>query len=116
MVPFSIPYTIFLSVQPVDFRKSFDGLSGEVTNYLGMNPEDGSLFVFYNKRRDRIKMLLYEDDGFWLLYKRLEQGSFQFPTDHCSDTSYSLSQNQLHCILSGIDLHSVRFRKRYNKS
>jgi transposase len=105
---------IFLSTRPIDMRKSFDGLCGEVSSYLSGKPTDGSLFVFVNKPRDRMKMLLWDRHGFWIFYKRLEAGRFQLPTisDPCAH-SWTLSHDQLVLILEGIDLASVRRRKRF---
>jgi transposase len=91
-------------------------LCGEINDYIGTDPLSGSLFVFYNKRRNRIKMLLWDVDGFWLLYKRLEQGTFEIPQITPGACSVSLSGEQLQLILSGIELSSVRHRKRYKKA
>jgi transposase len=115
MLSFNSVHSIFLSSRPVDFRKQFDGLCGEVIDYLGRNPQDGSLFLFYNKRRDRMKLLWWESDGFWLFYKRLEQGTFEFPLNlSTDDKGYHLTSGQLQLILSGIELSSIKKRKRYN--
>jgi len=81
---------------------------------MGKSPQDGSLFVFYNKRRDRMKLLWWQTDGFWLFYKRLEAGTFQVPQNHENARSIHLTADQLHLIISGIDLASVKRRKRYN--
>lgn len=108
------PSAIYLSTRPTDMRKSIDGLSGEVQDYLGRDPVEGSLFVFLNRRRDKIKMLWWERDGFWIFYKRLEAGTFQLPqADQSDQRRWVLSGPQLQLILSGVDLHSVRMRKRY---
>jgi len=95
-------------------RKSVDGLSGEVLDYLCRTPDDGSLFVFCNRRRDKLKMLWWDRDGYWVLYKRLEAGTFQMPAtgDHCG-REWRLTPEQLQLILTGVDLRSVRMRKRY---
>lgn len=115
MLPLALPSAIYLSCRPVDFRKSIDGLSGEVRDFLGQDPADGSLFVFYNRRRDRLKMLWWEGDGFWLFYKLLEAGTFQLPQAALAAGAggCALSAEQLHLILSGVQLESVRWRKRY---
>jgi transposase len=105
--------SIYLCSRHVDFRKCFDGLCGEIRDYMGANPLDRSLFVFYNRRRDRLKMLVWDEDGFWLLYKRLEQGTFEIPPVSPQQHSVALSAQQLQLILSGIELKSVRHRKRY---
>jgi transposase len=108
------PSAIYLSARATDMRKSIDGLSGEVQDYLGRNAVDGSLFVFLNRRRDKIKMLWWERDGFWVFYKRLEAGTFQLPqAPEGEERQWVLSAAQLQLILSGVDLLSVRMRKRY---
>ena len=94
-------------------RKSIDGLCGEVRDYLGCNPMNGTLFVFYNRRRDKIKLLLWGNDGYWVFYKRLEIGKFQMPLVSGDATRISLEGSQLTLILSGIDLSSVRRLKRF---
>ncbi len=66
-----------MSKDPVDFRRQFDGLAATVTNEFGMDPLSGHVFVFFNKRRDRIKLLVFQHTGFWLHYKRLERGTFE---------------------------------------
>jgi len=115
MFPVAIPQQIFCCNLPIDFRKSYDGLCGEVRQYIGMDPLNGSLFVFYNRRCDRIKMLLWDRDGFWIFQKRLEAGTFQFPLPHDSgSSSVVVNWEQLHLLLYGIDLRSVRHRKRYS--
>jgi transposase len=113
MTGFSLPDRIFLSTRVTDMRKSIDGLCGEALDYIGHNPVDGSLFVFYNRRRDKLKMLFWERDGYWVWYKRLEAGTFQMPLFDGAVTSVALSGDDLHLILSGIDLASVKKRKRF---
>jgi len=113
MIGLSFPSSIFMSARACDMRKSIDGLCGEVRDYLGCNPMDGTLFVFYNRRRDKIKLLLWGNDGYWVFYKRLEIGKFQMPLDSAAATRISLDGSQLQLILSGIDLSSVRRLKRF---
>lgn len=113
MIGLSIPSSIFLSARACDMRKSIDGLCGEVRDYLGCNPMDATLFVFYNRRRDKIKLLLWDRDGYWTFFKRLETGKFQQPLISTEATHVSLDGSQLQLILSGIDLSSVRRLKRY---
>lgn len=94
-------------------RKSIDGLCGEVRDYLGCDPMNGGLFVFYNRRRDKIKLLLWDRDGYWVFFKRLEVGKFQQPLISTEATHVSVDSSQLQLILSGIDLSSVRLLKRF---
>lgn len=110
-------HSIFVASQPVDFRKTFNGLSGEVRNSLEMDPLDGSLFVFFNRRMDSVKMLLWDGDGFWLFAKKLEAGTFQFPLRCSPDKpSASVGYDELLCILSGIEVTRIRKRKRYSRA
>lgn len=106
----------FLYQKPTDMRKSFDGLSGIVSSELGKNPLCGDAFVFVNRRRDRIKLLVWDGDGFWLFYKRLEKGTFEIPQSHTGQYSIELSWQQLMMIVAGIELSSVKMRKRYHRS
>jgi transposase len=117
MLGLTAPTTIFFYIHPTDMRKSIDGLSGVVQEFSGRDPIDGSLFVFCNRRRDKMKMLWWDRDGFWLFYKRLEAGTFQIPSpEHTAAAQTTLSAQQLHLILSGIDLSSVKMRKRYRSA
>ena len=88
--------------KPIDFRKQIDGIVVLVADTLQKDPTSGQLFVFRNKQADKLKMLYWEDNGFWLLYKRYEKGRFKFPG--ISDEAMSLSTQQLQWLLSGIDM------------
>ncbi|MHB2148182.1 IS66 family insertion sequence element accessory protein TnpB [Calditrichota bacterium LG25] len=114
MFPVSSQTRFFLYSEPTDMRKSFDGLSGIVINELNGNPLSGDVYIFINKRRDRIKLLIWDRNGFWLLYKRLEQGRFQKLFFKDSKGAY-ISYESLIMLLEGIDLNSVKRRKRYAK-
>jgi transposase len=103
---------VFLCSRPVDMRKSFDGLSGLVQECFGEDLLTGHLFLFVNRRRDRIKVLYFDHDGLAIWYKRLEAGSFQLPDAGRRD-GIELLPAQLAMILSGIDLSSARQRKRF---
>ena len=96
---------VFACLEPTDMRKSFDGLCGVV--------ELGSLFLFFNRRRDRVKILQAVEDGMVLIYKRLERGTFEMPScpDGTSGTSLEMRAGDLSLLLAGIDLSSVRHRK-----
>ncbi|MGB7568586.1 MAG: IS66 family insertion sequence element accessory protein TnpB [Chitinivibrionales bacterium] len=113
MSGFTLPASVFLSTRVTDMRKSIDGLCGEVHDYLGCEPMDGNLFVFYNRRRDKLKLLFWDRDGYWVLYKRLEAGTFQMPALSDGTKHIALTGEELQLILYGIDLDSVRHRKRY---
>jgi transposase len=94
-------------------RKGFDSLSGIVIQQMQMNALSGDVFMFINKKRNQIKLLLWEGDGFSLYYKRLEQGTYELPAINENSNSINISSQQLHLILQGISLKSVRKRKRY---
>jgi transposase len=112
---------VFLCTKPADMRKSFDGLLGLVREFLGQDPLSGHLFLFFNRRRDRAKILYWDHDGLVIWYKRLEAGSFQSldPTSRAARASGSagleLSATDLALLLSGIDLTTARQRKRYSR-
>jgi transposase len=118
---------VFLATQPTDMRKGFDGLFALVENVIQEDPFSGHLFVFRNARRDRLKLLWWDRDGLALFYKRLEKGSYQFPTDTTSGKSNQVVGDQdrsrrceiradeLSLLLAGIDLNSVKRRPRYER-
>jgi len=106
---------VFLCTRDVDMRKSFDGLSGLVQECFRQDLLDGHLFLFVNRRRDRLKALYFDHDGLAIWYKRLEAGSFQLPDDGRQD-GIELRPAQLALLLSGIDLHSARQRKRFRRT
>jgi transposase len=103
---------IFLCTRPTDLRKSFDGLTGLVRECFGQDPLTGHLFLFVNRRRDRLKILYFDRDGLAIWYKRLEAGSFEMPRTAEPD-GIELQSAQLAMILSGIDMRSARQRKRF---
>jgi transposase len=94
-------------------RKGFDSLSGIVTQQMSMSVLKGDVFIFINKERNQIKLLLWEGDGFGLYHKRLEKGTYELPAYHNNTGSIQISSEQLQLILQGISLKSVRKRKRY---
>ena len=113
----SLPHSIrvFLHAPATDLRKGFDALSGLVTTAFGQDPTCGHLFLFVNRRRDRLKILYWDRDGLAIWYKRLETGSFQIPAAPRNAVSIEMTPTQLALILSGIDLSSARQRKRYQR-
>jgi transposase len=96
-----------------DMRKGFDSLSGIVSTLMQSNVLSGDIFIFFNKRRNQVKLLHWEGDGFALYYKRLEQGTYELPSTDAHTLHITVSQQQLHLLLQGISLQSVRRRKRY---
>ena len=97
-------------------RKGFDGLSGLVRDALQKDPLSGDVFIFFNKRRNQVKLLLWERDGFSIYHKRLERGTYELPSLTDSSTSVELRSDELMLILQGISLQSVRRRKRFDQS
>jgi transposase len=112
VITLSSAVRIFLCTRPTDMRKSFDGLTGLVQECFRQDPLTGHLFLFVNRRRDRIKILYFDRDGLAIWYKRLEAGSFEMPLAAEKD-GIELRPAQLAMILSGIDMRSARQRKRF---
>ena len=105
---------IFLAVEPADMRKGFDGLSLLVRERIAQDPLSGHLFVFRNKRRDRLKILYWGQTGFCIWYQQLEKGTYQLPEEPREEQeAMEVSRSQLSLILDGIDLSSVRQRRRF---
>ena len=104
----------FLYYGSCDFRKGFNGLSGIVNNMMKLDAASGDIYVFVNGRRNQIKLLLFEPDGFSLYHKKLAQGTFEMPLIDAASGTASISEEQLTLILKGISLQSVRKRKRYH--
>lgn len=94
---------VYLCTAPVDFRKAITGLSLLVEQSLGLSPFDPNLFVFINRRQDKIKLLYWEKNGFCLWYKRLEKERFKWPKDQTAPT-FTLTGEQLNWLLDGFDL------------
>jgi transposase len=106
----SIPSSvrIFLCREPVDFRKAHDGLVAVVRQHLKEDPLSGSLFVFLNKRRDRVKLIQWDGNGLWLHYKRLEKGTFKALTD-----GPQITRAQLLMLLEGIEVKKGKMSRRF---
>jgi transposase len=110
----SLPATtrIFLAVEPADMRKGFDGLSQLVRDRIAQDPLSGHLYVFRNRRRDRVKVLYWDRDGLALWYKRLETGTFRFP--EAVDGRVEVTPAELAAVLEGIDLRHARRQARFS--
>ena len=115
MISLPHPVRVFLHTPATDLRKGFDALSGLVTTAFSQDPTSGHLFLFVNRRRDRLKILYWDRDGLAIWYKRLETGSFQIPAAPRNAVSVEMAPAQLAMILSGIDLRFARQRKRYQR-
>jgi len=107
MLSLPLPVRIFLCSRHADLRRSFDGLAHMVREFLGADPLSGHLFVFRNRRGDRLKLL------FW--YKRLEQGTFRFPQVSGDGHGIEIRAADLTMILDGVDLQSVKRQRRYRR-
>jgi transposase len=106
MLPPSVK--IFLCSEVTDMRRSFDRLAEMTRSVLAQDPLSGHLFVFFNRPRDRVKILFWDRSGFCLYYKRLEEGCF------CPGTKTEMGAAELTLILEGLDLASVTKRKRFS--
>ena len=113
----SLPPTvrIYLAAQPTDLRKSFDSLAALVREGLRGDPLSGDIFVFRNKTADRIKLLVWEEDGYAIWYKRLEAGRYRFPPSPEAQPRVEVRATDLIMLLEGIDLSSVKRGKRYHR-
>jgi transposase len=106
---------IWLAIAPTDMRRGFDRLAEMARTVTEQDPFGGHLFVFRSKRGDRLKILLWDTDGFILWYKRLEEGVFKLPAVGNEAQSVELRPSELAMMLDGIDLKSVRRVKRYKR-
>jgi transposase len=114
----SVPHLVrvFLHTSPTDLRKGFDALSGLVTTAFAQDPTSGNLFLFVNRRRDRLKILYCDRDGLAIWYKRLETpGSFQLSAVPQDAWSAEMTHTQLTLLVAGIGLRFARQRRRYQR-
>jgi transposase len=115
MIALAPQIRVFLYRRPTDMRKSFYGLVALTQSELKQDPLSGSLFVFVNRRRDRIKILYWGQTGFCIWYQQLEKGTYQIPNQESpnEEDSLEVTRSQLSLILDGIDLSSARQRPRF---
>jgi len=106
MLKFREEIKIYVSMQPVDVRKSIDGLCALVQGHFAENPQCGNVFIFFNKAKDKVKILWWHANGFSLYYKRLEKHRFVLPKN-ISET-FEITQAQLHGLLAGLDFSLMR--------
>ena len=104
---------IFVCLVPADMRRSFDGLARMAEEHLGADPRSGHLFVFRNRRGDRVKILYWDRDGYALWYKRLEEGVFHFPK--APGGALTWTPAELALVLEGIDVRGARRLKRFGR-
>lgn len=104
---------VFVCLGPTDMRRSFDSLAGMVGEIIRGDPLSGHLFVFFNRRRDRVKILFWDRTGLVIWYKRLEEGVFTLPVVDAGTSSMEMALVDLSLILEGIDLSGAKRRKRF---
>jgi transposase len=107
---------IWLAAEPADMRSGFDRLAERVKTVIGADPLSGHLFVFRSRRGDRLKILVWDRDGFVLWYKRLEQGVFKMPRVESGARSVELRASELAMVLDGIDVSRLKRVARYERA
>lgn len=100
--------------QPTDMRKSFNGLSGIVRNELGSDPCSGEVFIFINRRRNKVKLLHWQGIGFTLYYKRLEEGTFELPVYDSAAGSIAMSYTQMVMLVDGLSIKNIQKRRLFS--
>lgn len=113
MLSFTANVQIYLCTAPTDMRKSYDGLSAIVASAMSKDVLSGHLFLFLNRRRDRIKLLWWDRDGLAIWMKRLEAGTFETPKSAADQSCLELDPTQLALLLTGVSLESATRRKRF---
>ena len=113
MIPFTSGHRYFMYTGVTDFRKSYDGLYGIIKALMQSNPLSGDVYLFFNKRRNQIRMMVYDTGGLVLLSKRLDRGTFEILESPANILKLNISWTQLMCIMQGIKLQSIRYRKRH---
>lgn len=105
---------VYMALAPTNLRKSFDGLSNDVRAVLALDPLSGHLFVFLNRRKNQVKLLLWTRGGFTIVQKRLERGTFAFPKQVNADaTRIEMDVHELSMLLEGIDVTRARASRRW---
>jgi transposase len=112
MLTFSSSRRIFMARAPTDMRRGIDRLVSTVATELGGNPRAGDCFVFVGRDRRRLKVLVWDEGGYWLCAKRLDGGTFAIPATTETTASVVLSPTRMHLLLAGIDVKSARYHKR----
>ncbi len=115
MLTFPPAVRVFLCLEPTDMRKGFDGLAAVTREMIGEDPLSGHLFVFFNRRRDRVKMLVWDRSGLVVWYKRLEKGRFRLTSfeGHGQGRRAEIEAAELALILEGIELANAKRRPRF---
>ena len=116
MLTTPVSVRIFLAAGVTDLRKGFDGLSAAVSSILGREVLSGEVFLFCNRRRDRVRALYWDGTGLWVSTKRLEQGTFAWPERGAgSDRRVELRADELAALLGGLDLSQSSRRRWYER-
>ena len=110
MIPHGVE--VFVGLDPIDLRWSFDRLAGIVTERIGREARSGALFVFFGKRRDALKVLFCDGTGMCVFYKRLDRGTFRLPEAVPGAASVAIDERALDDLLDGIDVESAKKRTR----
>lgn len=115
MLSFGGRVRIFVAAEPVDLRRGFDGLAAATRQVIGEEPLSGHIFAYLNRRRDRMKLLVWEPSGYWLLYKRLERGRFTLPLAPPPGRRHIvITPTDLALMLEGINLCGAQRRKNWS--
>ena len=115
MLSFPPAVRIWLALEPADLRKGFDALAELVRQHLRDDPLSGHVFVFRNRRGDRIKLLYWDTDGYVIVYKRLEAGTFRFPAPAEGQASVTVRAAELAMLLDGVDWQNAKRSRRYHR-
>lgn len=107
---------VYLCLTACDMRKSFDSLAALVRSQMELDPLGGHLYVFWSRRKDRVKILYWDRDGFAVWAKRLEEGTYALPFCESGELRREITAQELAALLSGIDLNQAKRRKRYNRA
>jgi transposase len=117
MLPLPSSVRIYVAAEPVDLRRGFDGLAATTRSLIGQDPLSGHVFVFINRRRNRVKLLVWDRTGYVLVFKRLERGCFELPAaPEAGRRHVELDAGELGLMLEGLDLRKARRRKRWHYS
>ena len=105
---------VYFTTQPTNLRKSFDGLVNKIRHTLGYDPLGGHVFVFLNRRKNQVKLIVWTRGGFTVVHKRLERGTFTFPSRITDDaTSVAIDVHELAMLLEGIDASGAKSKPRW---
>jgi transposase len=114
MIPHGVD--VFVGLEPIDLRWSFERLSGLVTERLGREPRGGALFLFFGRRRDALKILFFDGSGLCIFYKRLDAGTFRVPeAPREGDTAIEIDERTLEDLLDGVDVVPVASTRRHRR-